>query len=129
MLGLPVWRNGVGAQLLAVLGEGKRPHRRRRDEPASPTPVDRDVEVSRARAGDEEPEQGRSGFEDVFGGEEQRDFGGGDEYLFPQEELAAGDFGMFPEAEVGRAGEAPLGSQRASLPWNIEARSEAERGE
>ncbi len=73
-----------------------------------------------------------SRFEEAFGGEEPREYGGGDEFFLgeEQEHAAAGDFGMFPETEVGRAGDvAPLGSQRASLPWNIEARSEVGRGE
>ena len=123
-----VWNFGVGAELEARLSDGKRTARRlaRREEHASPTPTG--VEVSRAREAEEEPELGMSRFED-FGGEGQIEFGGGDEYLLPEEQLAAEDFGMFPDTEVGRAAEAPLGSQRASLPWNIEARSEAGRGQ
>jgi len=53
----------------------------------------------------------------------------GYEYQVEGEGLGTEEVGLIPEAELGRERQAPLGSQRASLPWNLEARIEAERGE
>lgn len=102
-----LWKTGIGDPTALV--RPKRSHKRKRE--TSPTPAE--VEEGRTRGeGDEEVEVGLS----------REDAGlGGEELVFDDFEYGGGE-GVegLGEVEEGRAGTL-IGSQRQSLPWNVEA--------